>query len=208
MILMFVRKIRRSFFKEINDALNNAKGDINFKVTKLRNREADEKYFYDIFVFKVEAYHNEDLIKVFIVDGKIVDNYDEIEKVKYQGPKIIDEDFYFYGVDLEYIAAEKIMALSCELTRPHKHLIDTYSLIKYGDLDVALLKEYLNEMLTYENKVRGILNIPLTSNDFKIKKDKSFIDDYYINAIQAGYRLSKEEMINEINNWIIRNIES
>ncbi len=195
-------------FEQIDKAISNATGDITYKIKELRRREADQVYYYDTFLFRIEAYHDGDFFHGFSLDGKVVSDFDKIEKVKYYGPKIIDEDFYYYGVKIESVAAEKIVALSCELLRPYKHLVDVYTLTKYVDLDIGLLKKYLSQILDRENRVREKLNISPINDDYKIKQDKLFSGNYYFYAISAGYRVTKTEMIKEINDWIIKNIES
>ena len=48
---------------------------------------------------------------MIIFDGVYTDDCESIHKVVYKGPEIIDKSFCFYGVDIEYVAREKILAI-------------------------------------------------------------------------------------------------
>ena len=52
---------------------------------------------------------------MIIFDGVYTDDCESIHKVVYKGPEIIDKNFCFYGVDIEYVAREKILAISSRL---------------------------------------------------------------------------------------------
>ncbi len=187
-------------FKQIEKAIAHTEGDISFQIKWTKRKWASPVYFYDTFGFEVEAYHDGDLFKTFLLDGKAVEYYDQIEKAKYIGPKIIAPDFYFYGVRIEYVACEKIMAISCELLRPIKHLVDVYTL-RFVDLDYSLLKKYLRRCLEKENKVRDSLGMPRQEERYGITKGKLFIGNFYLCSISAGYRLTKKEMVKAVNDW-------
>lgn len=189
------------FFNEASNALMGVSGDITFKTKWIKKRTANENYYHNTFAFTVEAYHNDELINKVDIDGKFKDDYESIEKVKYKGPEVIGEDFYFYGTRIEYIVSEKILAMSSNLTRPVKHLIDLYGL-KNIDLDVNLLKEILNKGLIEENQVREKCGVPLLNQGYLIKDGKSFIGSYFLEAIAAGYSLPMDDMIKEVNSWI------
>ena len=193
------------FFKEVNNILLKEYDGLSFKPVWVKKRFADKNYYRNTFAFDVNVYHHDEFIKTFTIDGVFSEDYEKMEKVKYLGPKIIDDDFYFYGVDLEYIASEKILSDTSELRRPVKHLIDLYSLINL-DLDVDKIKKYVFKSLKEENEVREKLNIPLITNKLVISENKEFGDSYFFTAIDAGYTLSKKEMIAAINDWLNINI--
>ena len=193
------------FFKEVNEALEKYHGDFVFKTKWIKKSLANEDYYNDTFAFSVDAYHDDILIKSFVVDGKFNEHYDEIEKVRYSGPSIIEDNFSFYGVNIEYITSEKILASTSEQVRPIKHLIDLYSLIKC-DLDINKLKDILKQSLKEENEVRKRLNIPQLEGTLIVSEKKEFMDSYFLEAISAGYVVSKDEMIKEINKWLKDNI--
>lgn len=200
-----IAKDPKILFDQITAVIDDIKGDIVFKAKWVRNRPPRKIYYYHTFSFLIEAYHHNELFKSFLIDGKVIEHYEDIEKVKYLGPKIIDEDFYFYGVNKEYNASDKILAVSSEHERPIKHLIDVYT-FSHIDLDIILLKKILKTTLQEENKVRRRLNIPTLKEDYLIKKDKIFFGNYLLSSIGAGYRLNKEEMISAVNDWIKNNL--
>ena len=89
-------------------------------------------------------------LKSFIVDGTYLDDYDDLKKVKYSGPKVVDENFYFYGVSLVHMVSIKTLAATSEQPRPVKHLVDLYSLIHLSfdinEYTSLLFKKLLNSL--------------------------------------------------------------
>ena len=116
-------------------------------------------------------------------------------------PPLEEVDFYFYGVEIEYIVSEKILAVSSELPRPVKHLVDLYSLTKI-DLRIDILKKYLIDGLNNENLVRGRFNKPLLKEDYIIKDDKRFTGNFIMQTISAGYNVSFKKMRSDVNEWV------
>lgn len=188
------------FYTDVKNVLGNNK-DINFEVKYEKKKEANEWYYKNTFAFRVRAYHNQETIGVFIIDGAYVDYYDKINKIKYYGPKIIDKDFCFYGVDIEYIVSDKILAVSSELPRPVKHLVDLYSLTKI-ELNIDKIKAFLKKGLERENVFRKKLGRPELNEDYQIKDNKQFLGHYVYEVISSGYKLSFKEIKDKVNAWI------
>lgn len=189
------------FFVDVKNAVSNSGSEIDFEVKFEKKKEATVWYYKNTFSFRVTAYLGQTAINALIIDGVYVDNYDEIKKVRYDGPRIIDEDFYFYGVAIEYVASEKILAVSSELPRPVKHLVDLYSLTKI-ELDIDKVKRFLMEGLKRENVIRERLWKPKLREDYFIKDSKQFLGHYIYEVLSSGYQLSFKEMKERVNAWI------
>lgn len=189
------------FYADVQNAISRNDSEIDFEVSYKKKKEATEWYYKNTFAFRINVYHNQDMINMLVLDGVYGDCYDEIEKVKYRGPKIIDEDFCFYGVDIEYVTGEKILAVSSELPRPVKHLVDLYSLTKI-EHDLDKLKAFLKSGLTRENQMRKKFGKPELQDDYTIKADKQFLGNYVYEVLSSGYQLGFKEMKEEINVWI------
>lgn len=193
------------FFDKVNAALAKENDDFSFKTKWIKNRAANKDYYQNTFAFEVSTFHHNELVKKFIVDGTYLDDYENLERVKYTGPKIIDTDFYFYGVSLIHMVTIKTLAVTSEQPRPVKHLIDLYSLI-HTNFDINEYKNDLFKQLDNENKIREELGIPILSKKLRINQSKVFIDSFYLTEISAGYNLNIDEMIEEINQWLASTI--
>lgn len=193
------------FFEETNKVLNKNTGDFRFLTKWIKSRAANKNYYQNTFAFEVSAYHNDDLIKSFIVDGTYLDDYDDLKKVKYSGPKVVDEDFYFYGVSLVHMVSIKTLAATSEQPRPVKHLVDLYSLIHLS-FDINEYTSLLFKQLDDENRIRKSLGIPILSRKLRINENKEFFDSFFLTELSAGYNMSLDEMINEINLWLTTNV--
>lgn len=189
------------FYDEVQRALSSSGSELDFEVKYERKKEATERYYKNIFSFRVTSYHHQAMIGAFIIDGVYTDDYGEIEKAKYRGPQIIDEGFEFYGVDAAYLVSEKILAVSSELPRPVKHLVDLYSLTKI-ELNIDKVKAFLRNGLERENAIRRRLGKPELDEDYTIKDDKQFLGHYIYEVLSSGYQLSYKEMKEEVNDWI------
>ena len=194
-----------AFFNGVKSILTRDTHGFSFKSRWIRNNEADKTYYQNTFAFEVSAYHDEELIKTFIVDGTYLDDYEKLKKIKYIGPKIIDDDFYFYGVSLTHMVVIKTLAVTSEQPRPIKHLVDLYSLI-HLPFDIEEYKEELFKILDKENEIRESLNIPKLGKKLRINKNKEFIGSFVFTELSAGYNLSIKEMINKINDWLDNNL--
>ena len=54
-----------------------------------------------------------------------------------------------------------------------------------------------------ENKIRKSLYKPLNALKLYIEKDKTFSGSEILMTLQAGYNVSKETMIEEVNKWLL-----
>ena len=186
----FVSKLEKSLFKK------------NARIKNYKKIPADEVYYYDIFKLEVELLEGEEVFATIHLDGIVnPDIYKAISPLEYKVPKVIAANMTFKGVHIEYVMAEKIIAITNELVRPSKHLIDVYSLMNL-DIDKELLKKYLNLIVDNDNKVRRRLGQDITPYLYQIKKNKEFVGSYIFEALQVGYNIPIKEMIDRVNNWL------
>lgn len=138
--------------------------------------------------------------KIVQIDGMRVDFFDEIKPEIY---KVNNNSFK--GVPFEYLVATKILAVTSNVERPFKHLVDTYSasLISHSVVDKQEIKKYLLIINDSENKAREVLKKQEITLSFSIKKEKSFSGSKTLNTLQAGYNVSKEMIIEEVNKWLL-----
>lgn len=189
------------FINQVKEALNNYKSDIRFEVSNYIKKPAHKNYFYNTFNARINVYHDKELIDSFIFEGIYGDIYDKISPISYKGPDFINDNFHYYGVPVEYIFAEKILAITSELDRPYKHLVDAYSLSQINT-DIDLLKKYLDIILFEENKTRRKLGYNTNEYQYEIKKNKVFIGSYFLHIIQSGYKIDEDDLIKYLNNWM------
>ena len=98
------------------------------------------------------------------------------------------------------------MAISNELLRPFKHLVDVYSLI-HTDIDIKILNNYLSLIKENDDKVRKNLNIDINDFSYQIKENKPFVGNFTFTALQSGQIISLNEMIDAVNKWLEINIK-
>lgn len=187
-----------AFFASVCQACENSKSPITFQCTWGRKRNADLLFYHNTFQFSVNAYHKEALLKTFTLDGTFGEECRDIETILYPGPAIISKGFCFPGVCLEKIIAEKIVLLTSDLSRPVKHLIDLYGLI-HLDFDAGKVRTFLIEGLEQENAVRERHGAKPIEPTWEISMDKELTGSYFLEAIAGGYTLTKQEMVNSIN---------
>lgn len=137
--------------------------------------------------------------KIIQIDGKKASNFDEIKPEMYKL-----NDISFKGVPFEYLIATKIHAMISENERPFKHLVDIYSVSKFDQslIDKQEVKRYLGIYNDYENRDRKLLNKPATKLHLSIDENKRFNGPEILTTLQAGYNVSKETMIEEVNKWL------
>ena len=162
-------------------------------VTFISNPISDP-YFIERFMCLIEIDG-----KIAQIDGIKVDFFDEIESKIY---RINDKSFK--GVQIEYLIATKIHAITCKVERPFKHLVDIYSvsLINPSLINKQEIKKYMVIYNDNENKIRKSLNKPENALKFYIRKGKTFSGSEILTTLQAGYNISKERMIEEVNKWL------
>ena len=137
--------------------------------------------------------------KIVQIDGMRVDFFDEIKPEIYKF-----NDNSFKGVPFEYLVATKILAVTSNVERPFKHLVDTYSASLIGPslIDKQEIKKYMSTINDSENKARKMLKKQEIALSFSIEKEKSFSGSKTLNTLQAGYNVSKETMVQEVNKWL------
>ena len=137
--------------------------------------------------------------KIIQIDGKKAGNFDEIKPEMYKL-----NDISFKGVPFEYLIATKIHAMISENERPFKHLVDIYSVSKFDQslIDKQEVKRYLEIYNDYENKDRKLLNKSAAKLHLSIDENKRFNGPEILTTLQAGYNVSKETMIEEVNKWL------
>ena len=194
-----------SFYKLLKDELDKYEGNLSFNIKEYYESKASKSYFYNIINLRIDVMYKGNHYHELLIDGISVDFYDKIDSCDYQGLKAINNDFRFKGVKVEYVMAEKIMAITNELVRPYKHLIDVYSIIQ-RDIDLDLLKKYLNIILEYDNRVRAELNFEKQDYKYLINDNKVFSGNYILPCLQAGYNLRFEKIKEEVNDWLKNNL--
>ena len=200
--------ICRFYFKDHNRYVNDidvvTKCDLNvvesifrkyFKVVEFIISPISEPCFVETFMALIEIDGNTTQI-----DGMKVNFFDEIKPEIYKV-----NDISFKGVPIEYLAATKIHAVTSEAERPFKHLVDTYTIssIETSLINKQQIKKYLVVISNNENRIRKILNKPNYCLNYSIKEDKTFSGPEILTTLQAGYNLSKEAMIEEVNKWLL-----
>ncbi len=137
--------------------------------------------------------------KIVQIDGMKVDYFDEINPEIYK----INE-LSFKGVPFDYLIATKIHAITRKSEGPFKHLVDIYSVsfLNPDLIDKQKIKRYLEIYNIYENKNRKILNKPKATIKFLIDEEKIFNGSKILPTLQAGYNVSEETMIEEVNKWL------
>lgn len=203
---VIIRDSSDVFYQKLIHALSKINNGLSFKVVHYSKYSADSKYYYDIFNIELMVFYQDKEWMDLTIDG--ISNpfiYDSIQPISYQIPEIIAPNASFQGVPVEYVLAEKIIAITNELIRPYKHLVDVYSII-HTQIDISLLKKYLNKIIESDNSVRKRLNIEIKPYTFFIKEDKSFASSYIFSTLQAGYTLTFDEMKNEVNTWMKANL--
>ena len=196
----------QDFYENLKIILDNYKGVFKFEIIKFEEQHPTKLYYYDTFNISIICkYQNKKYGEVFI-DGVSSPIYKNLIGQKYCGPSFIEDDFIFNGLQVENIIAEKIIAVTGDLLRPYKHLVDLYGLINL-DIDIRKLKDYLKLILDYENTVRNELGKESLSDNFIIKKDQKFSGSFILPTLQAGYKITFEEMKNAVNEWLNNNLK-
>lgn len=191
-----------TFIQQVKKAFSSYKGYYSFEVIDYKKEKASEKYTYNTFGIDVKVSH-EDEKQFILLEGTSCELFNSIKPVSYTG-KYKDNEFIYKGVPIEYTFADKILAITSDVKRPYKHLIDAYSLtqISTTNINYALLKHYLNIVSSYENKIRRGLGLEENKYEFIVKDSKKFSQSYYLTVLQAGYNLTEKETKEKINLWM------
>ena len=189
------------FYEQIKKVLAKPHKGLSFAVEQYNKRDADANYYYDSFNMTIKVYHEDELIEEVNFEGVRGSLFDEIEPETYQGPEVVEPGFTFLGVPVEYVFAEKILAITSELKRPIKHLVDAYSLASVA-IDLEKLMKYLNVILSYEKPVRESAGISVSRYEYVVREDKEYIGGYFFAALSAGHTISQKEMTDSLNKWM------
>ena len=194
---MFLQKIKEVLPKD---------GSLSLLVKEEGEIKANHRFYYDSFSMALEIIHEGQSFATVHLDG--ASNpflFEAIQPRSYPIPEIIPGKKSFKGAPIEYVLAEKIIAITNELPRPYKHLIDVYSIIQ-TKVDVPLLKEYLSKIIESDDRQRLRLGKEIHGYQFRIKDDKRFVSNYIMPMIQAGYNIPFEDVRNEVNQWLAENL--
>ena len=188
-------------------ALSSLNDSLTFKIKNYKKAAADNIYYYDTFNIEIAVIQNDKEYVIIHIDG-IKNNriFSEIRPLAYKMPEVIAHQTTFQGVPIEYVIAEKIIAITNELERPYKHLVDVYGLINL-DINKELLKKYLEIIVDNDNQIRAKLNKPIIPYIYQIKENKKFVGSYIFIALQSGYNIPFEDMVKKVNNWLSNNLK-
>lgn len=173
----------------VEQALKKAFGTIDFSYDK------ETKDFYEpsfTCFIKVSGLTGQ-------VEGKKINFLSEIKTEQYSY-----EGISFKGVRIEYVIAEKIVSLLNELSRPFKHLVDIYSFSRIDQslIDKKEIKRYVLLINEQENQFRKSVNLKEHELPKQIPSSKVFKPPFVLPMFQGKYNLSKETMIEEVNEWL------
>ena len=133
------------------------------------------------------------------IEGRMIEHLNDIryETYSYQG-------ITFKGVCLEYLIADKLVAILNELSRPYKHLIDIYSFSKIDQslINVNEIKRYMMLINKQENIYRKEHGLKEYNLPKQIPENKDFKPPFILPTLQSKYNLTKQEMITYINQWL------
>ena len=195
----------KEFIDKLNNVFDKEYDGLSFKINKVLENKANEYYYYDTFNVIINVYCNNNYYDEIVIDGIYNSFYERVDYLKYDIPSIIKPNSYFYGVRIEYVMAEKIMAITNELKRPYKHLIDVYNLISC-DIDIINLKKHLDIILASDNCIRTRIGKNNISYEYFISDKKVFNGSFILDSIQAGINIDFEEMRDFVNSWMKKNL--
>lgn len=193
------------FYIKAQEAFKNNIYGLDIKISKFSKGEANKDYYFSTFYMRLSISYLGEKIDDISLEGINSGLYNEVSPKQYLGPSIIKDNYSFLGVSIEYIFAEKLLAITSELKRPYKHLVDAYS-ISQIEIDFNELKRYLNAILIYENEIREKVGININDYEYVIKDDKVFTKSYFLPMIQAGYTINLKEMIKSMNQYMSINL--
>ena len=176
-------------FENIKNELIKVFGKIDF------SQEDENEFFYEPSFTAFTKINGERAQ----IEGKRIKFFNEVETDTYEIDGVA-----FKGAKIEYVIAEKLVSLLCELSRPYKHLVDIYSFTKIDQafINHKEISRYINLINKQENAYRKRIGLKEYDLAWKISKNKSFIGPVIIPTLQSKYNVNKEEMIDEINRWL------
>lgn len=201
---IIIKEDSDAFVEKLNSAFETNQDSLSLKIKKYEVTPANNLYYYNSFNIEIEVKENDLECARLYIDG-VVDShiYSKIKPLTYEMPEIIAPNTNFKGVPIEYVMAEKIIAITNELVRPFKHLVDIYSLMNL-DINVDSLKEYLKLIIDNDDQIRVKLEKEVKPYIYQVKADKIFAGSYIFTVLQAGYTISYSRMIGAVNAWLAK----
>ena len=200
LLCQYYLKDHARYTKDLDIILNEKKEIIE---EKLKNIYGSIDFFYnDESLTFYESYFT-CLTKVnnlnAQVEGRIVEHIKDIRYETYSYKGIM-----FIGVPLEYIIADKLVAILSELSRPYKHLIDIYSFSRINQslIDVNDVKRYIELINKQENIYRKEHGLKEYNLPKQIPEDKVFKPPFLLPTLQSKYNLTQQEIVSSINQWL------
>ena len=176
-------------------------GSTSFRIASYTKIPAGSAYYYDSFHVRIEVIHEGEPFAELSIDGIANPFFEKIELSRFPIPPIIAKDAFFLGVPPEYLFAEKLAAITNELPRPYKHLVDAYSLLS-TEIDVPKLRKYLAIIRKSDDEVRKKLGKEIADPRYQIPEDKPFVSTYLFPALHSGYQIGEGEMRDAVNEWM------
>ena len=133
------------------------------------------------------------------IEGRIVEHIQDIKYETYSYKGIT-----FKGVCLEYVIADKLVAILNELSRPYKHLVDIYSFSRIDQslINVNEIKRYMELINKQENIYRKEHGLKEYNLPKQIPENKDFKPPFILPTLQSKYNLTKQEIIDSVNRWL------
>ena len=201
---ILIREDLEAFLPRLEKAFASQSGGWTLKIGRFSKKETDASYYFDTFSIPILFSHEGEVVDTLYIDGVSSPVYDKIAPKEYPLPAIVGGSS-FLGVPLEFSLADKINAITNELKRPYKHLVDVYSILQQ-DIDIPLVKKYLAIIAKSDDEVRHKLHLDIPKRPYIIPDDKPFASSYIFPAIQAGYTMSLKEMKAAVNRWLKDNL--
>ena len=175
--------------REIEEDFKKAFGQIEFTCSN-----GTEKFYEPYFTCytKIDGLRGQ-------VEGMKIDSFKDIKTEQYSYDGI-----NFTGVRIEFIIADKIIALLNELPRPYKHLVDIYSFSRIDQslFDKEEVKRYMALINDQENRFRKRINLKEYELPKQIPENKVLSSPSIVPTLQGKYNITREEMISEVNRWL------
>ena len=168
----------------------------HFHVISFSYQPVSPVFFEETFSARVEIDDEE-----IIIEGMKINFYKDIVSKEYEINGVP-----FKGTNVEFVVAEKFIALNNELDRLYKHFVELYSfsLLDESVIDKKEVKRYVNLINEDENVVRALFNKPEVKVIYKLREDKKFFGPTVLPTLQAKHNVSKETMETSVNDWLAK----
>lgn len=100
----------------------------------------------------------------------------------------------------ECVFNEKILAVTHELARKYKHLVDAYSLSQISK-NIEVLQGYLKIILDFNNITRAKFSLKIGEYKYQIVPEKRFTNSYFVPMFQSVYNMNLDKMIEKFNKY-------